>query len=405
MKSARAFGLSLLAFSLMLLVWAFKPFSAAPSVDAFLKLIVVIIDAFVVVASLEFIINNQPLKERLSSLLRSNEKLVLVYFGLGFCLAVLIAVEFSCRFYFKYAYEAPYVEKTTWNPAPNVPDSVLGSRLISDTTIEHTYTINDTLIYRVGYKIDNYRRRITPPIKPDATYNQFALVTGCSFAFGYGLSQRETLPYFLDSISGVRGYNYGNSGYGTQQTLALLQSTNLSEQISESNGVLIYLFIDDHVSRLIGSRRLIKLWATNFPYYYLKGGSVARNGSFTTGRPIITSIYKVLGQSAFIDLFDIDIPWYRSNKHIELFGAVLNQSKQEFIEQFPNSRFLVVVAPNSNLAPRIVEELDSRNIEVLDLSRLLNKNDSQYQIHWTEAHPNAKYYRELAAAIDAYLKR
>lgn len=405
MKSASVIGLLLLALSLMLTLWAFKPFSDTPSVDAFLKLIVVLIDVFLVVAGTALIRKNQPVKERLSSLIRNNEKLVILYFGLGFCLAVLIAVEFSCRFYFKYGYEAPYTEKTTWNPAPNEPDSLLGSRLIADTTIEHSYTVNDTLIYRVDYEIDEYRRRITPSFRPDSAYTQFTLVTGCSFAFGYGLSQRETLPYLLDSISGLRCYNYGNSGFGTQQTLALLQSTDLTTQISQPNGVLAYLFIDDHISRLIGSRKLIKLWAQDFPYYCLDGSSVARNGSFSTGRPTITSIYKLLSKSAFIDLFDIDIPWYRSNKHIELFGAVMSESKQEFIKQFPESRFLVVVAPNSKLASRVVAELDSRNIEVLNLSALLNKNDSVYQIHWTEAHPNANYYREIAIAIDAYLKR
>jgi hypothetical protein len=231
------------------------------------------------------------------------------------------------------------------------------------------------------------------------------MVTGCSFAFGYGLEEQQTLSFFLDSLTGMRGYNYGISGHGTQQTLAILQNRILEDEIEEKSGVLIHLFIDDHLPRLIGSRRLIKLWAQKYPYYYLDGDSLKRNGNFWTGRHFQTRFYRAISQSAFIDLFDIDFPWKISDEHMNLWGAVLAESKKAFLAQYPEGKFLVVIGPNSNLANRAVNELDARNIEYLDLSQLLDKEEKQYKIHWTEGHPNGKYYLKLAEAIKTYLEQ
>jgi hypothetical protein len=99
-----------------------------------------------------------------------------------------------------------------------------------------------------------------------------------------------------------------------------LQTNDLHAQIKEPNGRLIYLFIDDHLPRLIGSRRLIKMWAKDFPYFFLENGELKQDGTFTIGRPITTAIYRILTQSAFIDLFDIDIPWSISDAHLKAGG-------------------------------------------------------------------------------------
>ncbi len=141
-----------------------------------------------------------------------------------------MALEFSCRYYFKHIYEAPYAEQTYWEPSAVVQDSILGTALVPDTVIKHTLIVNDSLIYKKYYHTDSFGRHITPT--NDSAHVEFAMVTGCSFAFGYAVEENQTLSYYLDSLTGLRGYNYGVSGYGTQQTLALLQSRNLHNEIN-----------------------------------------------------------------------------------------------------------------------------------------------------------------------------
>ena len=88
---------------------------------------------------------------------------------------------------------------------------------------------------------------------------------------------------------------------------------------------------------------------------------------------------------------------------MNLFGAVLDNAQLEFKKQYPEGRFLVVIAPNSKLAPRVIETLSGKNVEFLDLSKLLDKESPKYKIHWTEGHPNGNYYLEIATEVDAYL--
>jgi len=402
-KSARLLSITVLILGLLLNEWAFKFISASEPIDSFLRLLILVFDSFLLIIFLALCHRNETISERIRSTLQKTPRSTAFYFGLFLCFGLIVFVEFGCRYYFKYFYLAPYSEKTSWKPSAGIPDSIMGSVLPKNTTLEHIYTVNDSLIYQQNYQIDKYGRRITPSTGPDSTYSEFMMVTGCSFAFGYGLSETETLGFYLDSLTSYRAYNYAAPGYGTQQTLALLESRNLNDEINEANGTLVHFFIDDHIPRLIGSRRMMKLWARDYPYYYLDGSELKRNGSFWTGRKLQTRLYRAISQGAFIDLFDIDFPWYVSNSHLELFGAVLEDSKKEFHRQFPDGRFLVAIAPNSELSARVRETLESKDIECLDLSGLLDKEEKQYKLHWTEAHPNNQYYLEVAQEIESHL--
>lgn len=403
MKSARSVAIILLVLLFMFNEWAFRFIFPLEPIDSFLRLMTLVLDGFVLLFAAAFLWKNTSFGERVKQMTTNSPKRVSVFFGLFVAYCFLMGFEFGCRYYFKHLYKAPYSEHTYWEPSAVVRDSILGSALARDTVISHAYVVNDSLIYKQYYHTDRFGRRETPDVTPDSLTSEFVMVTGCSFAFGYGLNEHETLSYFLDSLSGKRAYNYGVAGHGTQQTLALLQSRNLHKEITESNGTLVHLFIDDHIPRLIGSRRLIKLWAINFPYYRLEDGKAVRHGSFWTGRHLLTRFYRAISQSAIIDLFDIDIPWYVSDGHMKLFGAVLNEAKSEFLKQYPDGRFLVVIGPNSKLAARAVSALEDRDVEVLDLSQLFDKEDKRYKIHWTEAHPNDRYNLEVARAITDHL--
>lgn len=383
--------------------WAFRFGLDMEPIDSFLRLMTLVLDGFILAFVLAVSWKKAGLVARVQDLARSYPRSTLSFVGLFLAYCTVMAVEFGCRFYFKYGYEAPYSEKTYWEPSAVRRDSVLGSCLPPDTVISHAYVINDSLIYKRYYQIDHFGRRDNPKVWPDSIYRQFAMITGCSFAFGYGLSDEQTLSHYIDSLTQLRGYNYGVSGHGTQQTLALLQSRSIRNEISEPNGVLVHLFIDEHIQRLIGSRRLIKLWASNYPYYYLEGDELKRDGSFWTGRHWLSRFYRAISESAFFGLFNIDVPWYVSDSHIKLFGAVLREARKEFQMQYPEGRFLVVIAPNSTLAPRVRAALEANEVEVLDLSKLLDKEEKQYKIHWTEAHPNGNYYLKVAEELDRYL--
>jgi len=403
MKSARIVALIVFAFGFAFNEWAFRFIFPLQPIDSFMRLMTIVFDCFIFTFVVSFLWRNVSVTERIKQFLQRHSRSLVIFIGLFIAYCTFMAVEFSCRYYFKHFYQVGHTEQTHWEPSATQRDSIMGSILPKDTTVSHAYVVNDSLIYKQYYHIDQFGRRVSPSTKPDSLYNEFAMITGCSFAFGYGLNEHETLGYFADSLIGMRAYNYSVSGYGTQQTLELLKNSNLHSEIAEPNGVLIHLFIDDHIKRLIGSRRLIKLWASHFPYYYLDGDELKRDGSFWSGRHIQSRFYRAISESAFIGLFDIDVPWFVTDAHLKLFSAVINEAKKEFLKQYPEGRFVVIIGPNSELAPRVKNVLNETGIEVLDCSKLLNKEKKEYKIHWTEGHPSAKYHLEIADSLRQFL--
>lgn len=392
MKSSRITGMIVLVLGAMLTQWAFRFGMASTPVDAFVRLLVLVADAFLFFPAIGALLSTKNLSDTGRDWLRNSPRLFSIYIGCALAFGVLLTVEFGCRHYFKHHYKDPYLERTEWSPT-NDPMQAKGD------TIHHRCLVNDTLIYDLNYAIDSLGRRLIPQLRPDSTYEEFAMLEVCSYAFGFGLKDEQTWARAMDSICDIRPYTYAISGRGPQHLLTTLHTTDLKAQITEPNGRLIYLFIDDHLPRLIGSRRLIKMWAEHFPYLFIENGQLQANGTFTTGRPLTTSFYRIISQSAFIDLFDIDIPFRISESHLRLAAAVLEKAKEEFLWQYPKGEFLVVIGPNSTLAARLSAHLTSANVPFVDYSKLLDMEQPEFKIYRTERHPNGLYYQRIAQEL------
>lgn len=395
---SRTAGLLIGLLLLALTQWAFRFHLPESPVDSFMRLLVLITDGLALIPMLGLLLSgNKGAMQAIRLWTGRHPNLTAAYIGLVMTFGAVLTVEFGCRFYFKRFYQPPYHEVTNWDPAPN-PSRAKGD------TICHQYIINDTVIYDLKYAIDTLARRHVPLLRPDSTYNEFALLQVCSFPFGFGLSDNQTFARSLDSICGVRPYNYSISGRGPQHIAAMLHTRDLRSEIRESNGRLIYLYIDDHMLRLIGSRRLIKMWAAKFPYFYLENDELRWNSTFIDGRPGLTAFYQVISNSAFIDLFDIEIPPVLFQSHLRLAAKVLARAKEEFHWHYPDGEFLVVVCPGSGVAPRLAPHLQREGIPYLDYSRLIDLHDPAFKIHWTEGHPNGKYYQCIAQELNLYFQ-
>ena len=304
--------------------------------------------------------------------------------------------------YFKYGYEPEYHEEITWNPPGKEKDNLYGYRLPANNVINHQHRIDNKLIYDVNYTTDAFHRRQTPQSANwDTTADRFIAITGGSFAFGYGVEDTQTLAFHLDSlIPRSKAYNYAVPGYGTQHLYLACKHENLKAQLNEKQGTLIYYFIDHHVNRTIGSRRVMKLWGKEFPYLFLdKNNRVVHSGNFLTGRPLLSKFYLTITQSAIVDLLDLEIPLRLGNGHFRLVAKTLEAAQMEFYRQFPDSRFLVVLAPGSMYSHELGKQLELLKIETVDLSNLLDPDDEIYRLHSNDPHPNVKYYKKVAGAI------
>lgn len=404
---ARIFAVVLLFLVLALNEWAFEfVFPGVREVDYFVRFLVLIADVFFAdsIAVLLFFGNSLSVQQTLKRVSELFPRLTAFYFGLVVAFFFFCCAELGTRYYFKHFYEPPFKDVTEWDPLPTVPDSTFGYKLPANEIIGHKYLVNDTLIYQQEYKIDEFGRRETPA--DTLQKDKFIAVAGCSFAFGYGVSDEETLPYYLQqNMPGYKAYNYGVSGYGTQHLLLQTRNKIDTTEIIQKQGILIYFFIDNHLNRLIGSRRIIKLWGENFPYFLIdEEKNLQQKGTFKTGRYWKTLFYKTITNSAIVDILDLEIPFYISDKDFKLAAAVIAESKKEFLKKFPGSKFVVLFCPGSTCSGDLASLLAKKDIDFVDYSLLFDINSKEYRSHYSDPHPNGKAYEEIAKNMRNYLK-
>ena len=176
-------------------------------------------------------------------------------------------------------------------------DENLGYKPKADTAHTGIRTKNGQIIYSIKYKTDANSLRITPidSTKPRTKYAQFY---GCSMTFGEGVQSNETLPYYFGKFdSTYRPYNFAYSGYGPHQMLARLESGSPKKMVKETDGIAFYVYINDHVNRVIGTMTNFGYNGGNAPYYHNLENGIKRDGLFKDSRRTRTWIYRTLLKS------------------------------------------------------------------------------------------------------------
>jgi len=323
------------------------------------------------------------------------------------CLAtivLLVAIELLCRVAER-RIEARSCTEVYDRPGFVRYDSYLGSAPEKNVQVNVTRKCRDGReIFRARYTIDDQGRRVTP-VDGSAERPLFMLLFGCSFVFGEGLNDDETLPYFLARRAPCyTPYNYSFPGYGPQQMLAILENGGLKSQVKQGRGMAIYGYMGEpgvgHIDRAIGSM-LIHGWAKHFPHYYLdSAGSLRREGDFASGRRAQSLLYSALGHSAFVRLFGINHPLWISDDHIRLTARIIQKSAEDFRRLFRSDAFYVVSFPGASKEEngKLMSLLKASGVRCLDYSALPEFSNKGYRIEGDE-HPSALWNDRLADII------
>jgi len=285
------------------------------------------------------------------------------------------------------------------SPSEFIPHPNLGYIHRPSSQIRHIHRTLDKIVYNVTYSFDQFSRRTYPnDIKEKRDF--FLILHGCSFTYGNGLDDHQTLSYFTDhGTSQFKSYNYAIGASAPNIMLAHIQENNLKKQIAQKKGVFTYIYIDGHITRSNGFLQELS-WMEETPYYNLKDGKLIRKQSFKEGSPLRTKFFRFLRDKLSVDtIFERNFPSI-SESHINYTCRLIAESRNEFLSQFPDSKFIMLIHPLSFLKPKLKSCLLKENVQIVDDLNIddLKFNRLSYIIE-NDGHPNEKFNRFLANAL------
>lgn len=255
-----------------------------------------------------------------------------------------------------------------------VRDDDLGYRILPNVSLPVTKTENGEEIYSVVYNTDEAGRRVVPDSAKQGETDRFLAFFGCSFTFGEGVSDEETLPNQVARLlPGYRVYNYGVPGYGPQQMLAMAESGFVRDTIPEQKGIVVYSIFFGHLNRAAGRMNSALMQGRHFPYYRVENDVLVRAGNFDTARPGLHRLMSLINKSGIVRYFNLNFPPLREQDY-ELTARIILEAKRLFSQQFEQVDFYVLMYPaipqlNHSLEP-VFEYFKGQDITVLDYHKL-----------------------------------
>lgn len=321
---------------------------------------------------------------------------VLVFFGgCLFCLIIWFAIEGGLWAYEKMTakpVEAPTYPKTFFKQDEfGIFEARQGRHLCYHKGPE------GKLLYEQTYPIDEFGRRETP-VEPGER-DRYILFFGCSYTFGEGIGQEQTLPYHVGGFAPrYRPYNYGMMGLGPYDALAKIENIDLKKEVKEPKGIFIYLFMADHMGRIMGNMDVMT-WNFNGCYYEMSPeGKLVRKGDYRSGRPLLTKLYRLLSKSRILRALNINLPFRIGDNDLHRIAEAAQAMDEAVKRKYPESEFYTVLYPGPH-PDRLAQYIQDKGVKVLDYSKLFSCYDPLYYIAEADQHPSNLAYQTIAEHI------
>ena len=297
----------------------------------------------------------------------------------------------------------PYFSNDSDYPKNYYKGSELGSQPLAGVYKATKYDSHNKLIYDIKYSIGKDRFRLTPGVfrnKKDAAINFF----GCSFMFGEGVKDSDTVPAKFNVITDrfiIK--NYAGQGFGAHQALKILLDMPSPH---DKNTINFFQTAAWHSDRVICQKGMS---ASGNPVFLTsQDGSIFYFGSCRSvweGAGNLNSLSGILLEEKpqekirLIYYLKSLFPDNKKEIYIKLYLNTIE--KMASISKSRNQLFIVgYIRDDFNFLhntkwtdDKIISEIRKRDIQVIDLS-LRNHPPEKLILSKEDSHPSA-YANEL----------
>lgn len=233
----------------------------------------------------------------------------------------------------------------------------------------------------------------TPEFRPDVNINSSKkpiILTGCSFTYGDGLSENETLSAKLGRKTGRPIYNRAGKGWGLSHFLFLTEFDYFYKKHSEPE-YLFYIFIENHLNR-INKFKIEPLYVDFQPRYKLSNSKLFLMEPTIFDRLVLVENYQ--------------------NNHHHYDPTILyfyfKKANENIKKYWKNTQLVILKYPTSDDYKTCNHEIwniiKKEGILVLDVDKLtdVDLRDDKYKVDgW---HPTAEAWDNVLPSLIKELK-
>lgn len=239
------------------------------------------------------------------------------------------------------------------------------------------------------------------------------LFFGCSFVFGDGVSDEETLPsQVARRVENYNVENLGLLGAGPNDIWRRFEKGEfnfLNSTVGETKqqNIAIYLHFAFHISRVAGSGKWLVHNPAQYdsPHYQLIKNELKFQGSHKESLGWKYHLYRILNQSSTLQYFNLGLPQIRRE---DIFTTVqlIESISQRLKKDFGVEKFIIVSFPAYNImGTPALDILKTKGFKVLEISKdQMQKNVNGDLFIPLDGHPTAALQNYLAKRVVTAVK-
>lgn len=260
--------------------------------------------------------------------------------------------------------------------------------------------------FNTTYQFDDFGRRATP--LPSKKFDSHTILVGCSFVFGMGLSDHETLAALLqEKSSNARAYTIALPGWSVGDVVASQEKTTMWDGIEPQNGMVLYNFSQSmHLRRFLGSLASVASNQLNSAYIAYDPHKKRYHfaGVYTKNKTWYVFIANLFNKSKLFRFIGLD--WPRATEEtLDNFAKAILQVKENYQEKYGNKNAFVVYFEPEKKWNNLIPYLEKYKIHYLDYTNFRLTEHAQKELFIKyDNHPTREYNRLLAEQISCDLK-
>ena len=264
------------------------------------------------------------------------------------------------------------------------------------------YSSWDTGYVPMTFWPEGRRATRSSPEEPGPANARVALVGG-SFTQGFGVADERTFGWLLDTrFAGLAVDNYGTGGYGTYQSLLLLE--RLFQSAGFRPGLVVYGFAAFHGERNVGAYRHVVTLRTQVGRRFSPPHVLSEQGAVVHKEPFYVEPWPLEDTSALISLIHLgQLSWTLRGREqqIELVTRHL-LARMDQLARDNESRLLVAILDDQPRPEPYTPFLQDQGIAFVNCTHPGYQDEPRLRLGRTR-HPSHVLHAEWADCIAAWI--